>query len=774
MGGPRKVVKKKRGVAGAEKTVLDRDEEAPVAAKPKRVVKRVSRSGAASGTSTRSASASSRKSAKSQDVDEDEEDDVPDMGPQADEDDDAPGDEESFSSDDEQGQLVRTGDVPLAWYKDEDHAGYDVEGNKIIKKTKDALQTLISKFDDPQEMITVYGKLLGEGHKLTPEDLQVLLNLQKNKYPDPHYDPYTEAPVFINWEQNPFDKGCPPKSRFTPSKHEAKIVAKLVRKLRRMEKYPQPPKPDPNAEFLLWNDDDDDEEPDNAALRRRKFQIGPPKPELPRTDESYNPPLEYLPSEDQKAAIMAEEPIDRPDYIAQKFDALRHVPFYRNALRERYQRCLDLFSFTRKKKEKVVIDPDSLLPDLPKPEELRPYPQRLGFVYKGHTGPVRRVSVNHNGQYLATACDDHFARVFEVNTGRLVMKWNLRAPVSCVGWNPDPTLNILAMSADKVVTFAVPTSCACDAVNEASVEALRAGLEAAKRRKEREASTPAADAVRLVSMMKPETTVDEEEDANKELLGELDAEVAEDDAGEKDLVEWLDTEDAEIKRGVVVKAVHHFRIKNFAWHNKGDYIATLCPRDIKKRQIILMQLSVRSSLSPFRRFKEPVQGVMFHPNQPYLLVTTRRSVRVYNLVQSLLVKKLKGTVDSLSGVDVHPDGDNIIVGSHDGPLMWYDMDWGDRPYKKLTSQKSAVHSARFHPQTSVYPLFASAGDSGQIHVFHGRVYDDYNTNPLLVPLKIIKGHKVTGSVGVLHLAFHPTLPWLFSAAADGTVKCWTE
>ena len=119
---------------------------------------------------------------------------------------------------------------------------------------------------------------------------------------------------------------------------------------------------------------------------------------------------------------------------------------------------------------------------------------------------------------------------------------------------------------------------------------------------------------------------------------------------------------------------------------------------------------------------------------------------MYNLAQSLLVKKLRGTVDSLSSVCVHPEGDNIIAGSHDGPTMWYDMDWGDRPYKKLTSQKQSVHTVQFHPQSSVYPLFASAGDSGQIHVFHGRVYDDYNTDPLIVPLKIIKGHKVTGYV----------------------------
>ena len=114
---------------------------------------------------------------------------------------------------------------------------------------------------------------------------------------------------------------------------------------------------------------------------------------------------------------------------------------------------------------------------------------------------------------------------------------------------------------------------------------------------------------------------------------------------------------------------------------------------------------------------------------------------------------MRSTVDSVSSVDVHPEGDNVIVGSHDGPVMWYDLDYSDRPYKKLTSHKNQVHTVRFHPQTTVYPLFASAGDNGQIHVFHGRVYDDLTKNPFLVPLKIIKGHKVTGYVFCYFISF---------------------
>lgn len=41
------------------------------------------------------------------------------------------------------------------------------------------------------------------------------------------------------------------------------------------------------------------------------------------------------------------------------------------------------------------------------------------------------------------------------------------------------------------------------------------------------------------------------------------------------------------------------------------------------------------------------------------------------------------------------------------------------------------------------------------------------TNPLIVPLKVLRAHAVTDASGVLDVAFHPSQPWLFTAGADG-------
>jgi hypothetical protein len=40
------------------------------------------------------------------------------------------------------------GDVPLAWYKDEDHIGYDIDGKKIKKRDREGrIDTLLRNAD---------------------------------------------------------------------------------------------------------------------------------------------------------------------------------------------------------------------------------------------------------------------------------------------------------------------------------------------------------------------------------------------------------------------------------------------------------------------------------------------------------------------------------------------------------------------------------------------------------------------------------------------------
>lgn len=46
------------------------------------------------------------------------------------------------------------------------------------------------------------------------------------------------------------------------------------------------------------------------------------------------------------------------------------------------------------------------------------------------------------------------------------------------------------------------------------------------------------------------------------------------------------------------------------------------------------------------------------------------------------------------------------------------------------------------------------------------------TDPLIVPLKILKGHDIANGLGVLQIRWCPGQPWLVSAGADGNVNVW--
>lgn len=44
------------------------------------------------------------------------------------------------------------------------------------------------------------------------------------------------------------------------------------------------------------------------------------------------------------------------------------------------------------------------------------------------------------------------------------------------------------------------------------------------------------------------------------------------------------------------------------------------------------------------------------------------------------------------------------------------------------------------------------------------------SNPLIVPLKVLRGHATAQHEGVTDVTFHPTQPWLFTAGADAVIR----
>lgn len=675
-----------------------------------------------------------------------------------------------YDSDDSDMEQANTiGNIQLSAYDKLPHIGYDIDGKRIMRPaTATALDSLLETIDIPEGWTGLLDKGTGNGLKLSQGELNLVKSLVNGENPDGSINPFEDT---VEWfssqlETMPVTAVPEPKRRFVPSKHEAKRVMKMVRAIREGRIVPNKPKSQDEEELLydIWEDNAERQQDHIMTLRAPKL---PP----PTHDESYNPPAEYLLDEKEREQWEKTDRLERErNFIPQKYNSLRRVPGYSESVRERFERSLDLYLAPRVRHKKLNIDPDSLIPDLPSPQDLRPFPIKCSTIYRGHTGRVRSVSVDPSGQFIATGGDDGTIRVWEILTGRELWWLNIvksdihgeeeddedqdeknssEDHVECVQWNPVKDTGLLAVAAGDNIYLIVPPVFHIDIENKGR-EMIEAGWGFAANGKSATSSTD----------VNGNDRDGEEEEEEDEPMTKKKVEHA----------KWT-TSGAKLAdngAGAVVRCKK--TIKKLAWHRKGDYFVTVSPEGANSA-VLIHQLSKHTTQSPFRKSKGIVQDAMFHPFKPHLYVATQRYVRIYDLAGQVLLKRLMPGVRWLSSFDIHPQGDNVITSSYDKRMTWHDLDLSIKPYKTLRYHEKAVRDVSFHK--GGLPLFCSASDDGHINVFHGSVYDDLMKNPLLVPLKVLKGHEVKNSLGILNVTWHPSEAWLFSAGADGTARLWT-
>ena len=524
---------------------------------------------------------------------------------------------------------------------------------------------------------------------------------------------------------------------------------------------------------MIWNDLEDEV---LAESKRNKYHLPAPKMPLPGHAESYNPPPEYLLSEKEKKEFQAMDPSDRPyNFIPKKHDCLRHVSGYDNFVKERFERCLDLYLCPRKLKKRLNIDPDALIPRLPKPRELRPYPNSLCLQYLGHKKSIRGLSLSPDGQYMVSCSDDCTVRLWEVDTCLCRYIWQFEGPVLSVTWNPNPSHHLIAaIVGKKVILIATGTG---DIDSTEITEALLSKV------------------AELADTNKGKDINDDDDDDDNDNDNEENDNINDDDDDDKEentkkaskrtIVKWYHHKNAtstkkraaqEIKTkfnaiiGPRIEMKFREDVTYICWHYKGDYLGVMSP-SAGIQSVSIHQLSKGKSQCPFTKNPGNVQAISFHPSRPFFFVVTQQHIKLFNLTESTLVKRLISGCKWLSSIDIHPNGDHIIVGSYDRRVVWFDLDLSSAPYKTLKFHEKAVRSVQYHKR---YPLFASSSDDGTVHIFHSTVYTDLTRDPMIVPLKVLRGHGVVGGLGVIVTLFHPKQPWIFTGGADCVINLFQD
>ncbi|CAN9090589.1 unnamed protein product [Alternaria alternata] len=639
-----------------------------------------------------------------------------------------------YESDDSDAEATNTiGNIDLKYYDEYPHIGYDINGKKIMRPAKgEALDALLDSIDIPKGWTGLTDPQTGKPLNLTDEELQVLKKLTRNEVVEDGYDPYPEMVAYFSGHQEimPLSAAPEPKRRFIPSKHEAKRVMKLVKAIRegRIQPYKAPEEQEEEQDvftFDVWADEKP--RPDNS------MHIPAPKLPPPGYEASYHPPPEYLPDKAEEQAWLEQDEEDREtDFLPKDYAALRKVPGYETFVKERFERSLDLYLAPRIRRNRLNIDPESLLPKLPNPEELKPFPTTCAAIFRGQEGRVRCVSIDPNGIFVASGGDDGYVRIWEILTGRQV--WNAKLSdeeaVDTVQWRPTKDAAVVAAACGENVYLIVPFTLLSPDIEQASREVLDAGWGYAT--------------------SKPKSNDGE---APKQAPGK-----------------WSRPGARLENKGVLVQVEVRSAVKIINWHRRGDYFATVSPRG-QSTAVAIHTVSKHLTQLPFRRLKGIAQTAQFHPSKAIFFVATRNTIRSYDLAKQELVKILQPGAKWISSIDVHPGGDNIIVGTYDKRLLWHDLDLSNKPYKTLRFHKEAIRAVRFHQ--GGLPLFADTSDDGTIQIFHGKVVGDLMENATIVPLKVLRGHKVKSRLGVMGLDWHPREPWCVSAGADGTLRLWS-
>ncbi|PQP93994.1 ribosome biogenesis protein BOP1 homolog [Prunus yedoensis var. nudiflora] len=164
----------------------------------------------------------------------------------------------------------------------------------------------------------IYDDCNDEDVELTKEDIKSISRLIARieaKFPMFQVQPCVD---WFKWDgsKHPLSNAPDPKRRLIPSKSESKLVNKIKLAIRKGLIKPKKSKEEEEEEesvYPLWGDDSNSTEKNDHLS-----YIPTPKPKLPGHEESFNPSLEYIPTQEEINSYQLMYKEDRPKFIPKR------------------------------------------------------------------------------------------------------------------------------------------------------------------------------------------------------------------------------------------------------------------------------------------------------------------------------------------------------------------------------------------------------------------------------------------------------------------------
>lgn len=228
------------------------------------------------------------------------------------------------------------------------------------------------------------------------------------------------------------------------------------------------------------------------------------------------------------------------------------------------------------------------------------------------------------------------------------------------------------------------------------------------------------------------------------------------------------------RKGLQVVLEVQFRefIRHCFIHRSRLFISVVLQNKDGNRRLSILNLKQSTQTSLRIRTKNKIERSLFHPKKPWLFLVTRTHVFIFDLKAQSVVKKLLSGCKIITCAQVHPNGDHLILGSADRKLVWFDLDGGDKPYKKLRLHDQTMSTVSFHPNHKHFPLMVSTGHDCKAVVQFAKVDPQNLDDALIVPLKNLRSHVRTDALGISAASFFRLKHWLVTAGQDRYLKIW--
>eukprot|EP01053_Blabericola_migrator_P003426 Blabericola_migrator_1__3425@NODE_2007_length_3430_cov_42_687779_g1226_i1_p1_GENE_NODE_2007_length_3430_cov_42_687779_g1226_i1NODE_2007_length_3430_cov_42_687779_g1226_i1_p1_ORF_typecomplete_len599_score129_63BOP1NT/PF08145_12/6_4e75ANAPC4_WD40/PF12894_7/1_1e05ANAPC4_WD40/PF12894_7/7_3WD40/PF00400_32/8_2e06WD40/PF00400_32/1_4e03WD40/PF00400_32/1_5e02Ge1_WD40/PF16529_5/0_00046Frtz/PF11768_8/0_016Frtz/PF11768_8/1_4e03_NODE_2007_length_3430_cov_42_687779_g1226_i114203216 len=561
---------------------------------------------------------------------------------------------------DEEPELNRIGNVPLKWYEGEDHVGYDIKGERILQTIglkESEIDRLIANADDPDAWRTIVDFKNQKKTVLTDMELEVIRRIREGRL---GVKPMDEDFAV----EFPFEEGHMPlvnkpltKASFLPNKNDERKIKHFIQLIKTGRLYTPPPPPPDVVD--IWGDNIVTASDEHISTRT---SLQAPKMPVPGHAASYNPPEEYLMTDEEKIKWQEQHPDDRAlDFIPEKYKSMRHIPGYDKLLLDRFNRCLDLYLCPRTVQKLKITNLEDILPELPSLDQYMPFPQRHGFTLKESGSPVTSVAVSADQTLLLAGSQDGSVSLYNIaqrpySLPLFYFKSSSRSSAfKILGAQFHPQLNIVAFARTGYLFICLLRDAKLE-VSEtrellqqfwkpSETEAAMTDIESRHRRfaetvklmryttkevpkiSQRNRPTKLAGGANWRSFRSPvffKGLEDIDEDADIETDLEETEDVGHVQLQNKD---WEETIKVVNLMGQSKWVVSGFVVRlggaasSLDFHHKGIYLSTTSPQaPNKSHQILIHSLKKKMTL---QTFKEAIKGdrvrsAKFHPSEPWM------------------------------------------------------------------------------------------------------------------------------------------------------------